>query len=256
AFPGWHTDGRRFTFNRTQHDDGTKTVLGRSGNWDGGDVVRIVLGQPAAARFLVGKLYRYIISEGAAPPDRLLDPLAERFRASGYDVADLVGTVLRSRLFFSGHAYRQRVKSPVEYVVGTLRALEAKYEPPVEYYGSQTQTRLLDGLGQELFAPPSVKGWAGGEAWLNSATLLARHNLAWKVVQATPGTLGVASSPPALLRRYALRRDPEGQIDFLLELLLQPAAGEVADGARRRLVEFLGQGPPPSASARRRPPSC
>jgi uncharacterized protein (DUF1800 family) len=248
AFTGWHTDGRQFTFIRSQHDDGTKTVLGRTGPWDGGDVVRIVLGQPAAARFLVGKLYRYFISEGAAPPADLLDPLAERFRASGYDVADLVGTVLRSRLFFSDHAYRQRVKSSVEYVVGMLRALEARYEPPVEYYGPQTQTRLLDGLGQELFAPPSVKGWAGGEAWLNSATLLARHNLVWKVVQATSGPLGVSSSPPALVRRYAARRDAEGQIDFLLELLLQPAAGEVAGGARRRLVEFLGQGRPRAAA--------
>ena len=248
AFTGWHTDGRRFTFNRSQHDDGTKTVLGRSGNWDGGEIVRIVLEQPASARFLVGKLYRYFISEGAAPPDRLLDPLAERFRASGYDIADLVGTVLRSRLFFSEHAYRQRVKSPVEYVVGMFRALEARYEPPVEYYGPQAQTRLLDGLGQELFAPPSVKGWAGGEAWLNSATLLARHNLAWKVVQATSGPLGVASSPPALVRRYAVRRDPEEQIDFLLELLLQPAAGEVADAARRRLVEFLARGRPRAAA--------
>jgi hypothetical protein len=94
-----------------------------------------------------------------------------------------------------------------------------------------------------------VKGWAGGEAWLNSATLLARHNLAWKVVQATSGPLGVASSPPALVRRYAPRRDPEGQIDFLLELLLQPAPGEVADGARRRLVDFLGQGRPRTSAS-------
>jgi uncharacterized protein (DUF1800 family) len=249
AFTGWHTDGRKFTFLRAQHDDGTKTVLGQTGPWDGGDVTRIVLEQPAAARFLVGKLYRYFISEGAALPDGLLDPLAERFRASGYDVADLVRAVLRSRLFFSDHAYRQRVKSPVEYVVGMLRALEAKYEPQAEYYGPPQQTRLLDGLGQELFAPPSVKGWAGGEAWLNSATLLARHNLAWKVVQATPGTLGVTSSPPALVRRYGPRRDAEGQIDFLFELLLQPAAGEVADGARRRLVEFLGPGRPRVAAS-------
>jgi uncharacterized protein (DUF1800 family) len=243
AFTGWHTDGRKFVFNRFQHDDGEKSVLGQSGPWDGGDVVRIVLEQPSAARFLVRKLYRHFVSEGETPPDALLEPLAERYRASGYDTADLVGTMLRSRLFFSDHAYRRRVKSPVEYLVGMLRALEAKVEPTTDFVTSQ-QPRPMDGLGQALFAPPNVKGWAGGEAWLNSATLLARHNLAWKLVQGTPGPLGIRSNPPALVRKYAARRDPEGQLEFLLDLLLQPSRGEVEDAVRRKLVEFLGQGKP------------
>src|SRR4051812_13482664 len=147
AFTGWHTDGRKFVFNRFQHDDGEKSVLGQSGAWDGGDVIRIVLEQPSAARFLVRKLYRYLVSEGETPPDGLLEPLAERYRASGYAPAELVGTVLRSRLFFSDRAYRQRVKSPVEYVVGLLRALEAKTEPPSDFVTPQ-QPRPMDGLGQ------------------------------------------------------------------------------------------------------------
>jgi uncharacterized protein (DUF1800 family) len=251
AFTGWHTDGRKFTFSRFQHDDGKKTVLGQTGDWDGQDVVRIVLEQPAAARFLVRKLYRYLISEGETPPDRLLEPLAARFRDSGYDTAELVGTMLRSRLFFSDHAYRQRVKSPVEYVVGMLRSLEATAEPGADYSPPQ-QPRLMDGLGQALFAPPNVKGWAGGEAWLNSATLLARHNLAWKVVQGGAGPLGIKTNPPALVRKYAARRNPEGQVDFLLDLLLQPAEGEVDGRARRKLVEFLAQGKPDATPPERR----
>ena len=208
------------------------------------------------------KLYRYFISEGEAPPDRLLEPLAERFRASGYDIADLVGTMLRSRLFFSDHAYRQRVKSPVEYVVGMLRGLEARYEPPVEYYGPQAQTRLLDGLGQALFAPPNVKGWAGGEAWLNSATLLARHNLAWKVVQATPGPLGVASSPPALVRQVRPPPRPRGA-GRLPARAPAPAGrgrGRGRGPAAARRVPGTGPAParrPPTAASARRPtPSC
>lgn len=243
AFTGWHTDGRKFVFNRFQHDGGEKSVLGQAGDWDGGDVVRIVLEQPSASRFLVRKLYRYLVSEGETPPDELLEPLAERYRTSGYDTADLVSTMLRSRLFYSDRAYRQRVKSPVEYVVGSLRALEAKSEP-LSDFGTPQPTRLLDGLGQALFAPPNVKGWAGGEAWLNSATLLARHNLAWKVVQGTPGPLGIKSNPPALVRKYAARRDPAGQVDFLLDLVLQPARDEVDDAVRRKLVAFLDQGKP------------
>jgi hypothetical protein len=251
AFTGWHTDGRKFTFNRFQHDDGKKAVLGQTGDWDGGDVVRIVLEQPAAARFLVRKLYRYLISEGDAPPDTLLEPLAARYRASGYDTADLVAAMLRSRLFFSDHAFRQRVKSPVEYVVGMLRSLEARADPSPENSPPQ-QPRLMDGLGQALFAPPNVKGWAGGEAWLNSATLLARHNLAWKVVQGTPGLIGVTTNPPALVRKYASRRDAEGLVNFLLDLLLQPAEGEVDARVREKLVDFLAQGRPSAAPPERR----
>lgn len=250
AFTGWHTDGRKFTYSRFQHDDGSKTLLGQTGRWDGQDIVRIVLEQPAAARFLVRKLYRDLISEGASPSDRLLEPLAARYRDSGYDTAELVRTMLRSRLFFSDHAYRQRIKSPVEYVVGLLRGLEAKAEPPADFAARQ-QPRLMDGIGQSLFAPPNVKGWAGGEAWLNSATLLARHNLAWKVAQGTQGASGIQTNPPTLVRRYSKARDASEQVDFLLDLLLQPSAGEVDDQVRRKLVEFLAQGKPETKPSER-----
>lgn len=243
AFTGWHTDGRKFTLNHFQHDDGKKTLLGQTGDWNGEDVVRIVLEQPAAARFLIRKLYRYLISEGETPSNALVEPLAARYRDSGYDTAELVGTMLRSRLFFSDQAYRQRIKSPVEYVVGLLRSLEASVEPSADYSMRQ-QPRLMDGLGQSLFAPPNVKGWTGGEAWLNSATLLARHNLAWKVVQGTQGPSGIKSNPSALVRKYATSRDAKGQVDFLFDLLLQPAEGEVDERAIGKLVEFMSQGKP------------
>ncbi|WP_406698647.1 DUF1800 domain-containing protein [Singulisphaera sp. Ch08] len=254
AFTGWHTDGRKFVFNRFQHDDGKKTLLGQTGDWDGPDVVRIVLEQPASARFLVRKLYRFLISEGEPPSDALLEPLAARYRASGYDTAELVGTMLRSRLFFSEHAYRQRIKSPVEYVVGMLRSLEAKAETPSDFVLRRQQPRLMDGLGQALFAPPNVKGWAGGEAWLNSATLLARHNLAWKIIQGTQGPLGIKTNPPALVRKYtsSSSRDAKGEVSFLLGLLLQPAEGEVDERVNRKLVEFLAQDKPNAAPSERR----
>src|SRR5262249_3140536 len=171
---------QEFAFNHYAHDDGVKTVLGQTGNWDGADIVRIVLEQPAAARFLVRKLYRHFVSENEMPSEAFLEPLAEHLRKSDYDIGALMRTVLSSRHFFSASAYRQRIKSPVEFVVGLLRSLR-----------DETQTELLkvsipvpmEGLGQTLFAPPNVKGWDGGQAWLNSATLLARHNLAWRFVQ-------------------------------------------------------------------------
>src|SRR5205814_1892671 len=114
AFTGWHTDGGRFKFDARLHDEGTKTVLGRTGSLDGGDVVRVVLEQPAAARFLVRKLYRFLVSE-VEPPAALLEPLCDSLRKSDHDVGALVRTMLASRYFHTAHAFRQRVKRPVEY---------------------------------------------------------------------------------------------------------------------------------------------
>ena len=105
AFTGWRTDGEGFAFDARLHDGGPKTVLGQTGAWDGGDVVRIVLEQPAAARFLVRKLYRFLVSEKAAPPDSLLEPLCESFRRerlrhrrAGPDHPGLAALLLEPRL--------------------------------------------------------------------------------------------------------------------------------------------------------------
>ncbi len=249
AFTGWHTDGQEFSFTANQHDEGAKTFLNRTGNWDGTDVIRIILEQPATARFLAGKLYRYFISESEPPPAALLEPLAEQLRKSDYDIGAAVRTILRSRLFFSEHAYRRRIKSPVEYVIGLMRALDDRAD-----VGSLAS--VMNGLGQDLFAPPNVKGWDGGKAWLNTATLLARHNLAWTMVstelpaqqRSRGNTFSFVSAkvdgspePPGnprvteLVRKYGGAAAP-AQVGFMLDLFL---AGDVDPAARQKLVDFL-----------------
>jgi uncharacterized protein (DUF1800 family) len=177
AFTGWHVDGVpnsdevTFQFKPVSHDNGPKTVFGQTGNWDGGDIVRMCCDRPACAKFLVGKLYAFLVSE-TRPPESLLEPLEARFRKSDYDIADLVRTMLGSRLFFSAHAYRKRVKSPVEYALGAARAV-VPGRVPLSGFADP-----LAKMGQVLFAPPNVKGWRTGTDWLNSATLLARNNFA------------------------------------------------------------------------------
>jgi uncharacterized protein (DUF1800 family) len=252
AFTGWHTSGGKYRFSALSHDDGTKTVLGRTGKWDGGDIVRIILEQPAAARFLVRKFYRHFVGESETPPDRLIEPLAERFRRSDYDVADLLGTMLRSRHFFSDHAYRQRIKSPAEYVVSLFRSFGVKPEGEGLANNGVPLPAPLDGLGQQLFAPPNVKGWDGGRAWLNTATVLARHNFAWKFLQGAPGSLGAHVDLPSQVREHAGAAGTAGQVDFLLDLLLQGGKADVSGPTRRRLLEFLGQGDPDGPSLDRR----
>ncbi len=198
ALTGWHhdTEVTKFEFNRDLHDPGEKTVFGKTGKWTGEDVVRLCCERDACARFLVGKLYTFLVSE-TPPPKGLLAPLEDEFRASGYDIAALVKTVLGSNLFFSEHAYRKRVKWPVECALGAINAAVPGRVP------LQDVTDPLAKMGQALFAPPNVKGWRTGTDWLNSATLLARNNFAEKVA------LGTWNSNGRAPRNNNLRFAPE-----------------------------------------------
>lgn len=237
AFTGWHTAGGAFVFNERQHDDDDKTVFGKKGNWDGADIVRIALEQPAAGRFLARKLYRQFVNENDKPSDALIEPLAEQLRKTDYDILAAVGTILRSRIFFSDQAYRQRVKSPVEFVVGLVHSLEGTVAPAA-------LAGLLDGMGQSLYAPPNVKGWDGGQAWLNSATILARHNAAWSLVGGENGQFQSRIDPAALAKKHAGDEHLK-QIALFLDLFVQ---GDVGKTAPQKLLDYLKDGAPKDAN--------
>jgi uncharacterized protein (DUF1800 family) len=232
AFTGWHTDGTRFRFVADLHDAGRKSILGHTGDWDGGDVIRIVLEQPAAACFLVRKLYRFYVNEAETPPDAFLAPLTDAFRQSDYDVAVLLRRMLGSRHFFSGHAYRQRIKCPVEFCLGAGRALAPGSLKPSELVGP------LDAMGQQLFAPPNVKGWEGGQSWLNTSTVLARHNFAQSM---SAGNVALPFSRPTL--------DARATVAFLIDLLVQ---GDVSPTLHDKLTAYLDKGSPRSKAREQR----
>jgi uncharacterized protein (DUF1800 family) len=251
AFTGWHTNGDNFKFNAVAHDGSSKTVLGKTGDWDGSDVVRIVLEQPAAARFLVRKLYSFFISE-TDPPETLLEPLCVSFRKSDYDIATLLRTMLTSRLFFSEHAFRQRIKSPVEFVLGAVRAIYRQYDEGDAEYRPLPQHLLvprLTAMGQTLFAPPNVKGWPGGRTWLNTSTVLERNNFAaslatgdvWNVSGAA---LGRAFDAARLVEEEKAN-NPEEIVQALVQLLVP---GGIREAARDKLVTFIGDGKPTGAA--------
>ena len=284
AFTGWHTNGTAMATSSTlrEHDDGAKTVLKQTGNWNGDDVVRIILDQPQASRFLVRKLYRYFISETQEPPAALLEPLAEMFRNSDYDIAALMKTMLGSQHFFSEYAFRQRVKSPAEFVIGAVRAVihtpEGERSPKVP---TGPLVNRMSAMGQELFAPPNVKGWPHGKAWLNTSTVLARNNFAEQVAfghigeegpevayeietvpPPPPGAKPAGNPPPvpdgpdpyaffdpANLVKQAELTEPAKIVDFLIETFLQ---GDAPAPARAKLLAFVGQGKPKDKALNRR----
>ena len=265
AFTGWHTNGGEFDFNARFHDDGEKTVLGQTGPWNGDDVLDILLKRADCAEFLVRKLYRTFVSELQEPSAALLTPLAESFRKTDYDIADLVRRMLSSRHFFSAHAYRQRIKSPVEYVLGAVRTVYDGQPPPQRLVG------WLEEMGQQLFAPPNVKGWPGGQSWLNTSTVLARVNFAQALVMngilslpsrgeeqftpqfeppAVPGQpeVKMPEEPPppekedvARLIHQAKATKPDEVVNVLIDALLP---GGVGDAARSKLTAFVADGKP------------
>jgi uncharacterized protein (DUF1800 family) len=230
AFTGWQIQTGKALFQANQHDDGEKTVLGQTGKYNGSDIVRICLEQKSAPFFITGKLFQFLVSETIPATPELLEPLAEQFRKSDYDFGALVERVLRSNLFFSAQAYRTRVKAPVDFALGIVRALEGRI-------GTAALATALEGLGQRLFYPPSVKGWDGGRAWLNGQTLLFRQNLALSLTSTQDDRFGRRTDPAALVRKHGKRSDPE-VVDFFLGLFLQ---GDVAEEARARLLQYQQQ---------------
>ena len=228
AFTGWEIKRDKFSFNASEHDDGSKKYLGQEGKFGGEDIVRICLEQDAAAWFITGKLFRFIVSETIAPSRELLEPLAVRFRQSDCNLRELVETMLRSNLFFSPAAYRTQVKSPVDFAVGIVRALEG-------HVGAIPLADALEGLGQRLLSPPSVKGWPGGTVWINSTTLLLRHNLALNLTSTGDNRFGRRTDPAELVRKYEKKTDEE-IVGFFVRLFLQD---DISPHARASLLDYL-----------------
>lgn len=168
AFTGWSIDPATgdYRWRPFAHDDGEKTVLGQRGNFDGDQVLDILQAQPATAEFISAKLWREFVSPDPEPVE--IKRIARRFRDSGYDIRRVLGDLLASRAFWRPENRGVLVKSPVELVVGTLRTLEVRADDGLPLVFA------VRNLGQDLFAPPNVRGWPGGETWINSTTLLGR----------------------------------------------------------------------------------
>lgn len=177
AFTGWSIDrdSGEFRWRPLSHDDGEKTVLGARGRLDGDAVLDILLAQPQTAEHLVRKLWREFVSP--TPDEREVRRIAVRLRTSGYDLRLALGDLLRSPAFWAAENRQSLVKSPVDYVVGSFNTLDMA--PP----DTAALAGLLRQLGQDLFAPPNVRGWPGGEAWINSSTLLVRKQMAERLLR-------------------------------------------------------------------------
>jgi uncharacterized protein (DUF1800 family) len=188
AFTGWSLDRNtgQFVFRRFIHDDGVKTVLGRTGNLDGDQVLDILLAQPATAEFITRKLWREFVSPD--PNEPAVRRIAQRFRDSRYDIKVALHDIFTSDAFYASENRAVLVKSPIELVVGTLRQFDMKPAEALPFAVAAA------GMGQNLFAPPNVKGWPGQETWINASTLLARKQFLERLFRGDETSAGMLPS--------------------------------------------------------------
>ena len=216
AFTGWSLDrgSGDFIYRRMWHDYGEKTVFGRTARMDGDDVIDLLLARPETAQFIAAKVWREFVSPTPQPAE--VTRWAGMLRDARYEMKPMLRAVLMSDAFWSDAHRGALVKSPVELVAGTLRTFEihpADLRPAVFACAA---------LGQNLFSPPNVKGWPGGEAWIDSSTLLARQQFIDRVFRGSdPMATTVAMRTPAPVQGQggaAVRRMLErGMADYVFD---------------------------------------
>jgi len=175
AFTGWNYDGLRFVVNGEDHDTDQKIFLGQKGNFDGVDIIDIIMEQPVTAEYMSSKIYNFFVRESIDSDFRI--QLGEVFREADYDVAAFLETIFLSKDFYSEASVGTHIKSPVELAVSTYVKLGLTDVPGVPDFNQATSS-----LGQTLFRPPTVAGWAGGRSWITPGLLLERGNFARDVL--------------------------------------------------------------------------
>ncbi|MEW6159154.1 MAG: DUF1800 domain-containing protein [Verrucomicrobiota bacterium] len=209
ALTGWTYDRmqQEFVYRDRLHDPGVKTVLGRSGRLTGDDVLAQIVSQPQSARFITAKLWSFFAAEN--PPEPLSNALAGAFTRSGMQFKPVLRQMFLSREFYADNVVRNQVKSPVQWLVSAVRMLERELPP------AAISTNMTRALGQDLFAPPNVKGWDGGLTWITTNNLLNRYNLAAVLVLGENPLRMTSNRPnvrPAMNRRDRRDGRPNPQV--------------------------------------------
>jgi uncharacterized protein (DUF1800 family) len=226
AFTGFQVLDESVEFFPFAFDDGAKNVLGHQGKFNAQSAVDLLLDQPAAPKHIARKLLKEFVHPD--PQSAHVDHYARRLLFHKWQLKPVLREILTSRLFFSDYAWRSKIKSPCELVVGSILAL-----------GVQRDTAFartaMEAMGQALLSPPSVKGWDGGEVWINANTILQRYNFALDLL--------TRQDVPAALARLEQRgvRTAEQVVDHYASLLLD---GRLDAIARAKLVQYLSAGKP------------
>ena len=226
----WH-----FNYREYDHDDGEKTFLGHTGNFNGEDIIDIIVQQEATARFISTRLFQFFAADAVDEAgEAVIADMMQTYFDSNYEMRAVLRTLLNSDYFQSEESRFARVKGPVELVVGAVR-MAGTYKEPT--FGADQLARHTVYMGQGIFQPPSVEGWHEGAEWIDSGALVERVNFVGKEL-GNPGNPGVKAIIDRLADRVDGPLSPEEQVDGCVDLI---GPLELADTTRMSLQEFAAQ---------------
>jgi uncharacterized protein (DUF1800 family) len=246
AFTGWSIDRPRehgiTVFRLPAHDQGEKHILGHvlppgGGEQDGVRVIDILSRHPSTARFIATKLARRFVSDD--PPPALVERAAKTFRDTDGDIRKVMVTIISSPEFFSGEAYRAKIKTPLEIVASSVRVFDGELTPPAAAGGPPpgggfALAQQVGKLGEPLYQQQPPTGYPDvAEAWVNTGALLNRMNFALGL---TANRVPGVRVDLARVVGSADRRRPERVLDVLLGSVLQ---GQATSETRRVLAAQL-----------------
>ena len=226
----WH-----FNYREYDHDDGEKTFLGHTGNFNGDDIIDIIVQQEATARFISTRLFQYFAADeidGAG--EAVIEEMMRSYFASNYEIRSVLRTLFNSDYFKSEDARFARVKGPVELVVGAVR-MAGTYQQPT--FGADQLARQTMYMGQGIFQPPSVEGWHEGAEWIDSGALVERVNFVGQEL-GDPSHPGVKSIIDRLARHGNGLLSPEEQVAGCADLI---GPLELSEATSASINEFASQ---------------
>jgi hypothetical protein len=238
ALTGYAAEDNDFVFRDRVHDTGDKTILGQRGEFDGEDFVRILLNRPACSIFVAYKLYRHFVGDLdgpiGKPQESVIRQLAGEIADRRFNLKPALKKLFKSEHFYAAEVMGNQIKSPIQLLAGTVRTLLTPTRDPNVLADAMTM------MGQKLFDPPTVAGWAGGRDWINTSTLFVRQNLATYLIA---GKLpyndqwnreGVSYDPSFLVE--GVEKKPEAMVDRVVSVLL---AGDIPVERRAELMKFM-----------------
>ncbi len=252
AFTGWSNEptmpvfpfGRdiwKFRYDPTDHDTDEKTFLGETGHWNGEDIVSIIVRQPGTARYIARHLYNFFVADEPqipawkdTPPrdPEAIEALERAFVAGNYEMRPVLRALFNSD-FFKNSRF-QKIKSPAEVVIGTMRLVKDHTEVKPGLFPIMQETTFM---GQDLMNPPTVEGWHTGKEWIDSGTLVERINFVADQV----GNLDLPGVQLIVERMKAgpTNVSPEEFVDGCLDLI---GPAQVGEGSHSSLVEYAKGG--------------
>jgi uncharacterized protein (DUF1800 family) len=233
----------QFKFDPDDHDDGEKTFLGETGNFNGEDVIALICKNPATAGFIARHLYHYFVADELPVPQwphfppinaQAIEVMTHAYFESGYSIKAMLRALFLSDSFKSQSSWNARVKSPIELVVGTVRLAGGYDSPTSDVYAHIAASGYM---GQDIYAPPSVEGWMGGADWISTGSMVTRVNFAGEIVSNLENN-GVQELISTI--RSTAGNSPTA--DSLVNAsLVSLGKLQVSDGTLERLVEFAAQ---------------